>query len=154
MQAASVEPETLSIEALFSAQDYMDQGLLDLSRVGVQGTVDSLRALVEPRSQRSGGMRMMSELGLGTARAFERDISASVCLFVCATERLPVIITSVSYSIEERLPNNVPILCTAKIEMTVIEVPNPFIFAAQMRQLATINMMRALPGLGSAAEYF
>lgn len=146
MQNAALEDESLSIELIFSAGDYMDRAGWDIGRDGLAPVLDALRSLVEPRSQRPGTMRMMGELGLLGGRAFERDVSPSVVLFVIGTQILPVAMKSVSYTVEQFYPNLAPILARAQITMQIIEVHNPFIFAERLRQHQSALRLKDQPG--------
>jgi hypothetical protein len=134
MQGVSLQEETLSVELIFSLADYMDREDWSPGGDGIQPVLDSLRLLVEPRSQKAGGLRLLGELGLLGPRAFEKDVTPSVVLFVWGTQVLPVVITTVSYTAEEFLPNLAPSRATAQIGATLIEAHNPFIFADRLRQ--------------------
>ena len=152
MQAASLQEETLGVELVFSAGDYMDRDGWDPGRTGLQPVLDSLRLLVEPRSQKIGGLRILAELGLTGARAFDRDVTPSVVLFFWGAEVLPVVLTTVSYTIDEFLPNLAPIRCKTQLTMTVIEAHNPFIFADRLRQQISATLLSGKPGIDKAAD--
>lgn len=154
MQSASLQPETLSVETLFSAADYMDREDFNVSQLGIQPVLDCLRLLVTPRLQRSGGLRLLTELGLTSTRAFERDMTPSVCLFIWGEEVLPVVLTSVSYTIEQMLPNLRPIHASVRLSMQLIEVSNPFSFAESLRQITSAEYMQHKPGLLKATDYY
>ena len=152
MQAATLQEETLTVELIFSAGDYMDREGWDPGRTGLQPVLDSLRLLVEPRSQKAGGLRMLTELGLTGARAFDRDVTPSVVLFVWGAEILPVVLNQVSYTVQEFLPSLAPIRCNAQLTMGLIEAHNPFIFADRLRQQLSAARLRGKPGIGPAAD--
>lgn len=152
MQGAKVQDETLSVEVIFAAGDYMDREGFDIGVTGLQPVLDSLRLLVEPRSQKMGGLRLMNELGLTGGRAFDRDLTPSVVLFVWGTEVLPVVLTTVSYTVDEFLPSLAPVKCTAQLGMQVIEAHNPFIFADRLRQNLSAAMLKSKPGFGTASQ--
>lgn len=152
MQAASVQEETIGVELIFAAADYMDREGWNTGRSGLQPVLDSLRLLVEPRSQKIGGLRVLSELGLTGARAFDRDMSPSVVLFFWGAEVLPVVLTTVSYTIDEFLPNLAPIRCQTQVTCTVITAHNPFIFADRLRQQISASELAGKPGIGNAAD--
>ena len=152
MQAATLQEETLTVEVLFAAADYADRDKAPLGPDGIQPVLDSLRLLVEPRSQKAGGLRMLTELGLTGSRAFDRDVTPSVLLFVWGKQTLPVVMKNVSYTVDEFLPNLVPIRAKAQITMLVIEAHNPIIFADKLRQQISASVMRSRPGAGLAAE--
>jgi len=152
MQSAKLQEETLSVEVIFSAADYMDREGFQLGPTGLQPVLDSLRLLVEPRSQKPGGLRMMTELGLAGGRAFDRDLTPSVVLFVWGAEVLPVVMKTVSYTVDEFLPSLAPIKCTAQLAMQVIEAHNPFIFADRLRQQVSAAVLRRKPGATPATQ--
>ncbi len=152
MQAAALQEETLSVELIFAMSDYMDRENWNPGLTGLQPVLDSLRLLVEPRSQKIGGLRVLSELGIGGTRAFDRDITPSVVLFIWGREILPVVLKTVSYTVDEFLPSLAPIKCKAQITMQLIEAHNPFIFADRMRQQVSATLLRSKPGIGSASE--
>ncbi|MCY0096583.1 hypothetical protein [Hoeflea ulvae] len=145
MQSAELEDETLSMELIFSAGDYMDRDGWELGTAGIAPVLDALRSLVEPRSQRPGSMRIMGELGLLGDRAFQRDVSPSVVLFVAGAYVLPMAMKSVSYTIEEFYPNLAPTLARAQIAMQIIEANNPFIFAERLRQQRSALRLKERP---------
>ncbi len=152
MQAAKLQDETLAVELVFAAADYMDREGWGDGRHGLQPVLDSLRLLVEPRSQKIGGLRVLTELGLTGARAFDRDLTPSVVLFIWGAEILPVVLKTVSYTVEEFLGSLVPIRAKAQLTMQVIEAHNPFIFADRLRQQISASRLRGKPGIGTAAE--
>lgn len=152
MQAASLQDETLSVELIFSMGDYMDREGWNPGETGLQPVLDSLRLLVEPRSQKIGGLRVLSELGVGGVRAFDRDVSPSVVLFIWGREILPVVLNTVSYTVDEFLPSLAPVKCKAQISMQLIEAHNPFIFADRLRQQVSASRLKSKPGLVDAAQ--
>ena len=123
-----------------------------LGRTGLQPVLDSLRLLVEPRSQKVGGLRMLSELGLTGARAFDRDVTPSVVLFIWGGEVLPVVLKTVSYTVNEFLSTLAPISAKAQLTMQLIEAHNPFIFADRLRQQISAARLKTKPGVGSASD--
>lgn len=152
MQSAKLQEETLSVEILFAAGDYMDREGFNIGQSGIQPVLDSLRLLVEPRSQKVGGLRMISELGLTGGRAFDRDLTPSVVLFVWGVEVLPVVMKTVSYTIDEFLPSLAPIKSTVQLSMQVIEAHNPFIFADRLRQQISSTVLKGKPGFDPAID--
>jgi hypothetical protein len=152
MQAATLQDETLSLELIFTAADYMDREDWQPGRTGLQPVLDSLRLLVEPRSQKVGGLRILNELGLTGGRAFDRDLSPSVVLFIWGAEILPVVMKTVSYTVDEFLPHLAPIKCKAQLTMQVIEAHNPFIFADRLRQQLSATLLRNKPGMETASS--
>ena len=152
MQGAALQEETLTVEVLFVAGDYMDREKQSLGATGIQPVLDSLRLLVEPRSQKEGGLRMLTELGLTGARAFDRDVTPSVLLFVWGSEILPVVMKSVSYTVDEFLPTLAPVRAKAQLTLLVIEAHNPFIFADKIRQQLSAAVLRSRPGIAQVFE--
>lgn len=152
MQAAALQEETLSVELVFSAADYMDREGWRPGRTGIQPVLDSLRLLVEPRSQKMGGLRVLTELGLTGARAFDRDVTPSVVLFIWGSEILPVVLKTVSYTVNEFLTTLAPISAKAQLTMQLIEAHNPFIFADRLRQQLSASRLKTKPGVGTAAD--
>ena len=152
MQAATPQEETLAVELVFSAGDYMDREGWQPGRTGIQPVLDSLRLLAEPRSQKIGGLRMLSELGLNGTRAFDRDVTPSVVLFVWGQEVLPVVLKTVSYTVNEFLTTLAPISAKAQLTMQLIETHNPFIFADRLRQQMSAARLKTKPGISSAAD--
>jgi hypothetical protein len=152
MQAAALQPEELSVELIFSAADYMDREGWRPGRTGLQPVLDSLRLLVEPRSQKLGGLRVLTELGLTGARAFDRDVTPSVVLFIWGGEILPVVLKTVSYTVNEFLGTLAPITAKVQIGMELIEIHNPFTLADRLRQQLSASQLREKPGVGSAAD--
>jgi hypothetical protein len=152
MQAASLQDETIAVELIFSAGDYMDREGWRPGRTGLQPVLDSLRLLVEPRSQKMGGLRVLTELGLTGARAFDRDVTPSVVLFIWGAEILPVVLKTVSYTVDEFLSTLAPIKARAQITMQLIEAHNPFIFADRLRQQLSASQLKTKPGVGTAAD--
>ncbi|OLS52128.1 hypothetical protein [Rhodovulum sulfidophilum] len=152
MQAASLQDETIAVELIFSAGDYMDRDGWRPGRTGLQPVLDSLRLLVEPRSQKMGGLRVLTELGLTGARAFDRDVTPSVVLFIWGAEILPVVLKTVSYTVDEFLSTLAPIKARAQITMQLIEAHNPFIFADRLRQQLSASQLKTKPGVGTAAD--
>lgn len=152
MQAAAMQEETLAVEIVFSAADYMDLEGWKLGRNGIQPVLDALRLLVEPRSQKMGGLRMLTELGLTGARAFDRDVTPSVVLFIWGNEIMPVVLKSVSYTVNEFLSSLAPISAKAQLTMVPIVANNPFTFADRLRQQLSASRLKTKPGVGTAAD--
>ena len=146
MQSAKLAEESLSVELTFSVQDYVDREGFQMGPTMLQPVLDSLRLLVEPRSQAPGSMRMMTDLGLAGARAFDRDLTPSVVLFDWGIEVLPVVLKQVSYTVDEFTATLAPVRATAQVTMVVIEAHNPFIFADRIRQATSAGILRRKPG--------
>lgn len=145
-QGVTVQPESFTIKILLDATDRMDAGDAIASRLGVQPELDTLRTMVEPKTQGPGGLQVLSSLGLGGTRAFQRNEVPSVLLFVWGTHILPVFLTSVSIEEKAHLPSLVPYRAEATLGLQVIESSNPFYLAEQVRQLmgAALNTGRTI----------
>lgn len=96
------------MEILLDATDRMNDGDGIASQFGVEPELDTLRSMVEPKSQGPGGLQTLASLGLGGQRAFQRSESASVLLLVWGTHILPVFLTSVEITEQAHLPSLVP----------------------------------------------
>lgn len=134
-QGVTVQPESFTVEILLDATDRMNDGDPIASLMGVQPELDMLRTMLEPKSQSPDGLRTLASLGLGEQRAFQRDETASVLLFVWADRVLPVFLTSVRVDEKAHLPSLVPYRATASLTMQVIEGNNPFYLMEKLKQL-------------------
>jgi len=134
-QGVTVEPESFSIDILLDATDRMQAGDPVASMLGVQPQLDTLRTMVEPKSQGPGGVQVLASLGAGASRAFQRDQSASVLLFVWGDQVLPVFLTSVKVEETAFLPALVPYRAGVTLTLQVIEGNNPFYQREKARQL-------------------
>ncbi len=135
-QGAKVEPETFSIEILLDATDRMNEGNVIATEFGIGPELDTLRSMVEPKSQGPLGVQVLAGLGLGEARAFQRQETPSVLLFIWGTHVLPVFLTSVQVDEKSHLPNLVPYRANVTLSMQVIEGNNPFYDVEKIRQAA------------------
>jgi hypothetical protein len=133
----SVQPESFSIDVLFDATDRMNDGDPLAATLGIQPELDTLRTMVEPKSQGPGGFQMLASLGLAGQHAFQRHQSASVLLFVWGTHLLPVFLTSVRVTERAHLPTLVPYRANVTLQMQVIEGNNPFYNVEKIRQVAS-----------------
>jgi hypothetical protein len=147
-QGVTVQPETLTIEILLDATDRMNSGDPIATAQGIQPEIDTLFAMIEPKAQGPGGLQLLASLGQGTQRAFQRNESASVLLFVWGERVLPVFLLSVRIDEQAYLPSLVPYRASAALGMQVIEGNNPFFQFEKMRELAGA----ALTGVDSAVE--
>lgn len=129
-QGVTVQPESFSIDVLFDATDRM-------TPLGIEPELDTLRTMVEPKSQGPGGFQMLASIGSGGSRAFQRTQSASVLLLVWGTHILPVFLTSVRITEEAHLPSLIPYRARATLTMQVIEGQNPFYQVEKIRQIAS-----------------
>jgi hypothetical protein len=151
-QGVSVEPEQFSIEILLDATDRMsdltDPRNATTAIFGVEPELDTLRSMVEPKTQGPGGMQMLSALGLGEGKAFQRDEHPSVLLFIWGTHVLPVFMTSVQVEEVAHLPTLIPYRARATLSFQVIEGNNPFYQVEVVRQMvgAGINLVNTVTG--------
>lgn len=135
-QGVEMAAESFSIDILLDATDKLNDGDPIVSQVGVQPQIDTLRAMTEPKVQGPGGLQVLSSLDLGGARAFERQETASVLVFVWGMQLLPVFLTGVSQKETMHLPNLMPFRAEMNLTMQVIESSNPFYLAEKVRQTA------------------
>lgn len=145
-QGVTVMPESFSIDILIDGTDRLMAGDAITEQFGIEPELDTLRSMVEPKSQGPGGLQMLSSLGLGGARAFQRDQSASVLLFIWGSHILPVFLTSVKVDETAHLPTLVPYRANVQLSMQVIEGNNPFIKVEKVRQVigAAMNSGRTI----------
>ncbi len=147
-QGVTVQPESFTIDILLDATDRMNDGEPIATQFGVEPELDTLRTMVEPKSQGPAGLQTLSSLGLGGERAFQRSESASVLLLVWGTHILPVFLTSVQIAEQAHLPSLVPYRAKATLSMQVIEGNNPFYTVEKVRQVvgAALNTGRTVIG--------
>ena len=135
-QGISMSAETFSVKILLDATDRMNDGEPIATVSGIQPEIDTLRSMVEPKIQLTGGMRILSALdsGEGQDAAFTREF-ASVLIFVWGLKILPVFLTSVQIDEKAHLPSLFPYRAEATLQMQVIESDNPFYKAELYRQM-------------------
>jgi len=133
-QGVAVEPESFDVEILLDATDRMNEGDAIARTLGVEPELATLRSMVEPKTQGPGGVQMLASLGLGGQRAFQRNESASVLLFVWGTHVLPVFLKGIDVTESAHLPSLVPYRATVKLSLQVIEGNNPFWLMEKVRQ--------------------
>lgn len=145
-QGVAVEPESFDVEIMLDATDRMNAGDPIATAHGVEPQLDTLRSMVEPKTQGPGGLQMLASLGLGGARAFQRAPSASVLLFVWGSHVLPVFLKAINVSETAHLPTLVPYRATVTLSLQVIEGSNPFYSVEKARQVAgaALNSLNAL----------
>lgn len=149
-QGVSVDPETFSIDILIDKSDVMsDPGLPGhaiAKEFGIEPELDTLRCMVEPKTQGPGGMQVLSGLGLGGARAFQRDEHPSVLLFIWGTHILPIFLTSVQVEEVSHLPSLKPYRANVSLSMQIIEGNNPFYQVEKVRQMvgAALNLAQGV----------
>lgn len=140
-QGVTVNAESFSIKILLDATDRMNAGDPISSNVGVQPELDTLRSMVEPKTQTPTGASTLAALGQGNERAFARHEYASVLLFIWGIHVLPVFLTQVQIEAKEYLPNLLPYRAEATLGMQIIESNNPFYQAELKRQFALASSL-------------
>lgn len=159
-QGVTVDPETFSLAVLFDASDRMSDsnapGHAIASTLGIEPELDTLRSMVEPKSQGPGGMKVLAGLGLGGSKAFQRDTHPSVLLLVWGTHVLPVFLTSVQVDEVSHLPSLIPYRANVTLSFQVIEGNNPFYQVEVVRQMAgaAINLAGGVATSISASVSF
>lgn len=147
-QGVSVEPERFSMEILLDATDRMSDpttpGHAAAVAFGIEPELDTLRSMVEPKSQGPGGVQTLAALGLGGARAFQRDQHPSVLLLVWGTHVLPVFLSSVQVEETAHLPTLMPYRATVTLSLQVIEGNNPFYQVEKLRQMVGAGLNLAV----------
>lgn len=133
-QGVEMQAESFSITILLDATDKLNEADAIATVFGVQPQIDTLRAMAEPKTQGPGGLKVLSSLGLGGARAFERQEVASVLVFAWGLQLLPVFLTGVTQKETLHLPNLMPYRAEMSLTMQVIESQNPFFIADKVRQ--------------------
>jgi hypothetical protein len=139
-QGVSVEPESFDLDILLDATDRMNDGELVARDFGIQPELDTLRSMVEPKTQGPGGLQVLASLGFGGQRAFQRTQCASVLLLVWGSHVLPVFLKSVEVGESAHLPNLTPYRATVKLSLQVIESNNPFYEVEKVRQVVGAAM--------------
>jgi hypothetical protein len=149
-QGVTVEPEQFSLEILLEATDRMSDpgspGNATAVAFGIEPDLDTLRSMVEPKSQGPGGLQTLASLGLGGNKAFQRDEHPSVLLLIWGTHVLPVFLSSVQVEESAHLPTLIPYRATVTLSFQVIEGNNPFYQVEKVRQLvgAGLNLATGL----------
>ena len=153
-QGVTVQPEIFNVIILLDATDRMNSGDPIASTLGIEPELATLRSMVEPKSQGPGGVQLLASLGLGGSRAFQRNLSASVILFLWGTHILPVFLTSVQVEEKSHLPTLIPYRAKATLTMQVIEGNNPFFTVEAVRQVAMAALNTAQTVAGSLSISF
>jgi len=145
-QGVAVEPESFDMEILLDATDRMNDDEVVARTLGIQPELDTLRSMVEPKTQGPGGLQTLASLGFGGSRAFQHAQTASVLLFVWGTRILPVFLTGIRMEESAHLPSLAPYRATVQLTMQVIEGNNPFFKVEKMRQVisAALNTGRTI----------
>lgn len=143
-QGVAVEPESFDMEILLDVTDRMNDDEFLATSMGIQPELDTLRSMVEPKTQGPGGLQTLASLGFGGARAFQRSQTASVLLLVWGTHVLPVFLKGIEVAETAHLPNLTPYRATVKLSLQVIEGNNPFYAVEKVRQVvgAALNTGR------------
>jgi hypothetical protein len=143
-QGVAVEPESFDVDILIDATDRMNDGDALARSQGIQPELDTLRSMVEPKTQGPGGLQMLASLGFGGARAFQHAQTASVLLLVWGSHVLPVFLKGINVSESAHLPTLVPYRATVGLSLQVIEGNNPFYTVEKVRQVvgAALNTGR------------
>ncbi len=146
-QGVTAGPETFTIKILLDATDRLNAGDARAGTQGVQGELDTLRCMLEPKVQTPDGARTLAAIGHGGGRAFARQSYASVLLFSWGAQTLPVFMTQARVDLTEFLPNLAPYRAEATLTLQVIESRNPFYDEEAKRLLASAGQdVAALPG--------
>jgi len=145
-QGVSIEPEKFNLLILIDATDRMADtnlpGHAIANEFGIEPELDTLRSMVEPKSQGPGGVQLLAGLGLGGNKAFQRDEHPSVLLLVWGNHILPVFLSSVQVEEVAHLPTLKPYRANVTLSFQVIEGNNPFYQVEKVRQLvgAALNL--------------
>ncbi|MDQ6965566.1 MAG: hypothetical protein Q9M23_01430, partial [Mariprofundaceae bacterium] len=111
--------------------------------------LDTLRSMVEPKTQGPLGLQILSSLGQAEGRAFQRNEHPSVLLLVWGTHVLPVFLTSVKVDEQAHLPSLEPYRAEATLSLQIIEGNNPFYEVEKIRQVVSsaLNTGQTIAGL-------
>lgn len=153
-QGVSMDPETFSVTILLDATDRMDEGEPIATAFGIQPEIDTLRSMVEPKTQGPGGVQLLSSLGLGGESAIATREFASVLLFIWGLRILPVFLTSVQIEEKAHLPSLLPYRAEATLQMQVIESSNPFYDVETLRQVVSSAINTGRLGAEAVAGIF
>lgn len=141
-QGVELQPETLQLDILMDATDALEAGNPIAQQFGIQPQLDTLRSMVEPKTQGPAGLQTLASLQLGGERAFQMHESASVLLLIWGFGVLPVFLTGVTQKEVMHFRTLFPIRAEVQLNMQVIESDNPFFLADKIRQagMAALNM--------------
>lgn len=153
-QGVSMEPETFSVTILLDGTDRMDEGEPIATAFGIQPEIDTLRSMVEPKTQGPGGVQLLSSLGLGGSSAIASREFASVILFIWGLRILPVFLTSVQVEEKAHMPSLLPYRAEATLQMQVIESGNPFYDVETLRQVVSSAVNTGRLGAEAVAGIF
>jgi hypothetical protein len=143
-QQATVTAESISLQILLDASDAIAERDEVARTLGIEPQLDTLRAMLEPKAQGPGGVKVLASLGAIAPQAFAQALAPSVLLFLWGAHVLPVLLTSVEVEEQQHLPTLSPSRAVVSLRMQVLEGQNPFYIAEQLRQSAgaAINTAR------------
>lgn len=150
-QGVEMQAESFSIEILLDATDKMADDDGTALKFGVQPQIDTLRTMLQPKTQAPAGAQLLSSLAsaaAGQPKAFERNETPSVLVFAWGMQNLPVFLTGVTQKEALHLPNLLPYRAEMQLSMQVIESTNPFFTAERVRQTAMVALNAATVGAG------
>lgn len=131
-QRVTVQEETLGFEIRLDATDRMEEGDPIATRFGVLPQLSTLELMVQPKSESLLGRAMDQRLarlpGLRRSRGFSFADSPNppLILFIWGARRvLPVNITSLAIRETEFSTLLDPVRATVRVNLSVIEGPNP-----------------------------
>lgn len=148
-QGVTVNAESLNVSILLDATDRMNAGDSVAALQGVQPELDTLRSMIEPKSQTPAGARTLAALGQGAQRAFARQEYASVLLFTWGVQVLPVFLTQVQIEAKDYLPSLLPYRAVVTLGLQIIESNNPFYQAELKRQFANAAVTTGAVAFGA-----
>lgn len=146
-QGVEMQSESFALDILVDASDKLNDGDATAKLFGVQPQLDTLRSMIEPKTQGPGGLQVLSSLASGGAKAFARDETASVLIFSWGIQALPVFLTGFTQKEVMHLPNLAPLRAEVQLTMQVIESVNPFMIAEKVRQTA-MTALNAVSTIG------
>ena len=145
-QGVSVDPESFTVKILLDATDRMNVGDPVATAAGIQPELDTIRTMMEPKSQSPGGVQTLASLGATQERAFSRHESASVLIFFWGIHILPVFLTNAQVDVKDYLPTLIPYRADATLTLQMIESNNLFYRLEAARQVmsAALNTGQTL----------
>ncbi|MGB3336093.1 MAG: hypothetical protein WBA73_02835 [Devosia sp.] len=148
-QGVEMQAESFTLDILLDASERLNAGDVAARTFGVQPQLDTLRAMLEPKTQGPGGLQVLSGIASGAARAFARDETASVLIFSWGIQALPVFLTGFAQKEVMHLSNLAPLRAEVQLTLQVIESVNPFMIGEKVRQTAMValNAVSTLGGL-------
>lgn len=153
-QGVTVQPETFSVTVLLDATDRMNAADPVAMKHGIEPELDTLRAMLEPKTQAPDGARKLASLGEGGERALDRQQSASVLLLVWGSHILPVFLTRVQVEEQAHLPSLVPYRAEVTLALEIIEGDNPFYQVETARQQTSAALSAGRTAGGAVSTSF